>query len=137
MRKVPDNQNLVVKPFIPGIKPFSCETCGKTFSKQAHLRTHQIVHTKEKNFTCKICLHSFTLASSLRRHNLLHQGIKAYKCTLCPKNFTQSVHLKKHLLSHSGKISSDHFCTSTYRKSNLRNQTLRVSLVPKIIFGGG
>ncbi|KFP10880.1 Zinc finger and BTB domain-containing protein 8B [Egretta garzetta] len=54
-------------------RPYPCETCGKRFTRQEHLRSHALsVHRSNKPIICKGCRRTFTssLSQGLRRFGL-------------------------------------------------------------------
>ena len=58
-----------------GEKPFRCEICQKSFSRESDLKVHAIVHQDEKPFKCDQCSKSFTRFSTLKEHIRIHTGM--------------------------------------------------------------
>ncbi|CAL1579095.1 unnamed protein product [Knipowitschia caucasica] len=48
-----------------------CDQCGKTFTAKKRLRTHQSVHTGAKPFSCNICYKTFSRQDNCLRHKKL------------------------------------------------------------------
>ena len=46
----------------------------KTFNYVSHLRTHILIHNKEKPQICQKCTKSFTRPGDLNKHILIHSG---------------------------------------------------------------
>uniref|UniRef100_G1Q447 Zinc finger and BTB domain containing 10 n=1 Tax=Myotis lucifugus TaxID=59463 RepID=G1Q447_MYOLU len=54
-----------------GVRPFSCEICGKLFTRREHVKRHSLVHKK-----CMVCKKIFILAASVGiRHGSRRYGI--------------------------------------------------------------
>lgn len=47
-------------------RPYTCDLCQKTFSRNHNLMTHMWIHNQEKQHTCQICAKTFTYYSNLQ-----------------------------------------------------------------------
>lgn len=79
---------------------FTCEVCGKSFKQKGTLKTHMIVHQKERPFGCGYCKKRFKLKSHLKEHERIHTGEKPFSCPVCRMCFTRSNPMKIHLRNH-------------------------------------
>jgi len=96
---IPTNQiETVQSHFVDiGTAVYPClfPSCGKTFSRLFHLRTHQEAHSFGKPFQCPHCSVAFTRKHDLKRHIKSH-NTTVFRCGGCFRTFTRRDALKRH-----------------------------------------
>ncbi|KAL0359677.1 UNVERIFIED_CONTAM: Transcription factor IIIA [Sesamum angustifolium] len=94
------NVNEVNKEKSEGDKLSTCEVCGASFRKPAHLKQHMQSHSLERPFTCPVddCHSSYRRKDHLTRHMIQHQG-KLFECPIeeCKKRFAFQGNMKRHI----------------------------------------
>ncbi|XP_022251940.1 zinc finger protein 2 homolog [Limulus polyphemus] len=114
---------------IPSGKKYICNTCGKEFKKNCHLKTHEAIHSGARPFICDDCGKNFTTKGDLKKHQRIHSGEKPYNCDVCGKEFSISSNFKRHQKIHTEKkpyncdICGKLFAISNYLKEHQRVHT--------------
>lgn len=101
-------------------RSFACGRCGKTFPDEQDLRSHTVIHTRDKRHQCLQCGRTFPYRCLLTRHQLEHTGEKPFPCGLCGKRFASRVSKAIHTRVHAGE--RPHRCTlcnKTFKKKAL------------------
>lgn len=133
-----------------GLRPFICESCGRSFQSKGALKDHQITHSDERPWACSQCpkrfknqarlkthedIHNTTsyicphcglalnTKRTLKMHLVVHSNEKKYKCNYCGSEYKRSKALKNHLILHTGlRPYSCPFCNKTFANgSNCRS----------------
>lgn len=84
------------------VAKFSCPHCDHKFTRKHNLKSHLLIHTREKPFSCSICSSKFRRLHDLKRHEKLHTGEKPYQCKNCGRKFARCDALVRHNNSQSG-----------------------------------
>ncbi|CAG0915914.1 unnamed protein product [Notodromas monacha] len=119
-------------------RPFCCDVCDKTFTKDTYLIQHRRIHTGERPFVCEICNKTFTQSGHLVNHKRVHVGDRPFTCELCNKAFAHSRNLisnrgssffcRRHRRAHSGErpFSCDQCGKSFLQAEHLNNHRRRI-----------
>ncbi|KAM9774530.1 general transcription factor IIIA, b [Syngnathus typhle] len=93
-----------------GLKPFSCESCDKSFCSRHALTRHELNHSGEKRHKCPTdgCPEAFLRHAGLKNHIArVHQHEETrYQCTQdgCQSSFKKKYQLKAHVGNHQGRL---------------------------------
>ena len=102
-----------------GVKPFTCDTCGKSFIKSSALTLHERTHTDVRPYACDTCGKSFKRSSALTEHEITHSGVRPYTCNSCGKSFKRSSALTEHERTHSAvKLFTCDTCGKSFAQSS-------------------
>ncbi|KAJ2908820.1 hypothetical protein GGI21_002502, partial [Coemansia aciculifera] len=93
-------------------KPFACEQCDLSFSRQHNLKSHALTHSTERPFSCPICHTPFRRQHDLKRHMKLHTGEKPHTCTNCGRGFARLDALNRHM-----RAENYHACNQAAKKA--------------------
>ena len=86
------------------IRTFKCESCGKSFKRNNHLKYHKLVHKSEKPFSCMQCGKTFSQSSNRNTHMKAHNKDTTFSCDQCDAKFYSQNGLKNHTnIIHSGR----------------------------------
>uniref|UniRef100_A0A8W7Q0S0 C2H2-type domain-containing protein n=1 Tax=Anopheles coluzzii TaxID=1518534 RepID=A0A8W7Q0S0_ANOCL len=86
-------------------RTFRCayEGCTKSYTRQSHLKAHELLHTGTLPFRCpwENCGAAFARSYELSRHRRKHSGERKFVCHICQQAFIRSDHLSCHVKRHT------------------------------------
>ena len=107
-------------------KPHKCDICGKGFTFQSHLKTHQMSHNPPKQFVCsrRNCNRGYSSKSDLRKHERTHTT-RLIKCEYegCVYKTKDARNYATHLKTHTQK--KNHWCSYCGKGFTHSNQLTR------------
>lgn len=81
-----------------GIKPFTCNICGKVCRTESRLNIHQARHASDgENCKCDICERSFSSRSALKKHKLRIHRPLPHICPYCHSGFEEDRYMAIHI----------------------------------------
>ncbi|KAJ1914143.1 hypothetical protein H4219_004916 [Mycoemilia scoparia] len=95
-------------------KPYACDQCDLTFSRQHNLKSHALTHSTERPFLCSVCKVPFRRQHDLKRHMKLHTGEKPHTCTNCGRSFARLDALHRHM-----RAENFHACNQVAKRAKL------------------
>ncbi|XP_035211827.1 zinc finger protein 64-like [Stegodyphus dumicola] len=123
-----------------GEKPFKCDICLQSFTRNENLKNHIIFrhrYTYErcsrsmenipKKYHCKICPYSSNDGSNYKRHKMVHTQERPYVCPLVLISyFVPALFIQKFGEYHSENISSqENYNIQTKDSSTFRNRNVQ------------
>ncbi len=83
-----------------GEKHYSCEGCGKSFSRSGGKNTHKRLHTTKK-YQKYYINNTFYTSSNKDSHMITHSEDNPYSCEVCGKSFSQSINRNEHMKTYT------------------------------------
>ncbi|CAI9733350.1 zinc finger 473 [Octopus vulgaris] len=92
-------QQLPQENYYDSSRPYICNVCGRTFSRNGDLTRHMRSHP-ESAYDCKECLKALTERQDASAQGKV-QSAPLYKCNVCGKTFSNNSYFERHQKQHS------------------------------------
>ena len=104
---------------------FTCDDCGKSFTRKTYLRTHQRKFhnmgepskTEGMKFPCPHCDQIYNKKDSLNRHIRVIHDENRVQCEICSKLFCDQSGLNRHMLYHGEEQFECNLCKRKFREN--------------------
>lgn len=79
------------------VLPYVCQICGKRSSTKNHHKSHELVHTKEREIYQCFCGAKMKSSVGYKMHQRIHSGEKPYECKHCGDRFLSASRRLDHI----------------------------------------
>lgn len=81
-----------------GVRPYTCQHCGKRFKASSVYNHHVLTHGEARAYTCPYCPKTFKTRVQLAGHKNSHT--KPFRCTECSRPFASLYAARSHIQTH-------------------------------------
>lgn len=126
-------KDLLIAHLLTHNQCFSCDYCGKFFSRRALAEKHILQHVygrqkvEKKKVLCELCSQMIQSDRMKRHIYAFHSNAKNYKCNECGKEFKYANSLKDHLDIHQNtpRYKCSYCSRLFFNSTNYKNHLLR------------
>ncbi|KAH7716985.1 zinc finger protein 91-like protein [Aphelenchoides avenae] len=86
------------------VDQFECKICLRAYPTRKRLRSHLLVHTKNKGFSCATCGNSYRDKDTLKGHMMVHSDERPFACSECDFTTKDRYYLTLHQRRHTGEL---------------------------------
>ncbi|XP_044275487.1 zinc finger protein 398-like [Varanus komodoensis] len=138
---------IVQEGALPGVAPYLCPDCGKSFLYEEQCLLHQRTHPRAApepgagppprlrpgggGYACPECARCFPHPASLSRHRQWHASERPHTCAECRKSFRLKINLRLHERTHAatGGRAGSYICGQCGRGFSHHSNFLRHQMI--------